>query len=209
MPTDSTVAPESTTGRLEAFSDGVIAIAITLLVLEISIPSGPGSLLDRLGSQWIVYAAYLVSFVIVAAAWLSHHALIRDLRRTDHPLLVLNLALLLVVSFIPFPTKVVGEELFAAEFEDQRTAAVLYGATLIALAVAFNALWWWARRRGLLHPQLPEAAITARTRQYLIGPVAYAVTTALAFLHPLASIIATGLVALTFLLPAHLLKESA
>ena len=139
-----TAAPLAGTGRLEAFSDGVIAIAITLLVLEIKIPEGTGSLATRLAEQWPVYVAYLVSFVVVGATWLSHHHLIRDLRGADHGLLLLNLALLLVVSFIPFPTKVVGEELLSHHVEDQRTAALLYALTFLVLALAFNAVWWWA-----------------------------------------------------------------
>ena len=93
-----TAAPLAGTGRLEAFSDGVIAI--TLLVLEIKVPEGTGSLATRLAEQWPVYVAYLVSFVVVGATWLSHHHLIRDLRGADHGLLLLNLALLLVVSAV-------------------------------------------------------------------------------------------------------------
>ena len=196
-----TAAPLAGTGRLEAFSDGVIAIAITLLVLEIKIPEGTGSLATRLAEQWPVYVAYLVSFVVVGATWLSHHHLIRDLRGADHGLLLLNLALLLVVSFIPFPTKVVGEELLSHHVEDQRTAALLYALTFLVLALAFNAVWWWAVRRGLQREDLSIAAIGHRTRHYLLGPPAYAASAALAFLSPTASLAVTGLVALTFLLP--------
>lgn len=188
-------------GRLEAFSDGVIAIAITLLVLEITVPEGPGSLAERLGAQWPVYAAYLVSFVVIGATWLSHHHLIRDLRGVDHGLLLFNLALLLVISFIPFPTKVVGEEMLGHEPADQRTAALLYAATFFVLALAFNAIWWWAVRRGLQVETLSAAAISQRTRHYLLGPPAYAVSAGLAFVSPLVSLAVTGLVALTFLLP--------
>lgn len=189
------------TGRLEAFSDGVIAIAITLLVLEISVPTGTGSLLERLAGQWIVYVAYLVSFIVVGATWLSHHQVISDIRKGDHGLYLLNLALLLVISFIPFPTKVVGEEFLSPHVDDQRTAAILYGLTFLVLGLAFNALWWWAVHRQLLHFNVTPAEIYRRTLVFRLGPVAYAVTIALAFINPTLSIIATGLVALSFLIP--------
>jgi len=194
-------APLSSPGRLEAFSDGVIAIAITLLVLEIRVPEADGSLAERLSGQWPVYLAYLVSFVVVGATWLSHHHLIRDLKGVDHGLLLLNLLLLLVISFIPFPTKVVGEELTAHDVADQRTAAILYALTFLALAVAFNLVWWWAVRRRLVRDAIPAAAVSQRTRHYLIGPPAYAVSSALAFVSPMLSLAITGLIALTFLLP--------
>ena len=111
------------------------------------------------------------------------------------------MALLLVVSFIPFPTKVVGEELLSHHVEGQRTAALLYALTFLVLALAFNAVWWWAVRRGLQREVLSEAVIGHRTRHYLLGPPAYAASAALAFLSPTASLVVTGLVALTFLLP--------
>jgi uncharacterized membrane protein len=194
---------------VEAFSDGVIAIAITLLVLEIAVPAGGGTLLSRLAEQWPVYLAYLVSFVVVGATWLSHHAIMRDVRRVDHGLLVLNLGLLLVISFIPFPTKVVGEELLALDLGNQRTAAILCGLTFFALGVAFNALWWWARRHDLLSEHVTPDAAAARSRHFRIGPLAYAVTTGLAFVHPLVSIAATGVVAFSFLVPTNQPKDIA
>jgi len=212
IPEAGSSSPESETssgtGRLEAFSDGVIAIAITLLVLEITVPTGSGTLLERLAGQWIVYVAYLVSFVVVGAAWLSHHQVVSDLRRGDHGLHLINLALLLVISFIPFPTKVVGEELLSPDIADQRTAAILYGLTFLVLGIAFNALWAWAVHRRLLDERVTEAAIRQRTTIFRIGPVAYAVTIALAFVNPTLSIVATGLVALSFLIPLPAPKKS-
>ncbi len=148
-----------------------------------------------------MYVAYLVSFAVVGAAWLSHHHLVRDLHGVDHGLLLLNLGLLLVISFIPFPTKVVGEELLAHDVADQRTAALLYASTFFVLGLAFIAVWWWAVRRRLVRDAIPQAAIGQRTRHYLLGPPAYAVCACVAFFSPLLSLALTGFVALTSLLP--------
>ena len=101
---------EEGTGRLEAFSDGVFAIAITLLILEIGVPHVPadGSLWRALRELWPSYLSYAISFVIIGVMWINHHNLFRDIARVDHYLLVLNLLLLMSISFLPFPTAVVA-----------------------------------------------------------------------------------------------------
>ena len=113
--------------------------AITLLIIEVGVAKEGGSLADRLAEQWPSYAGFVISFAVIGIMWLNHHQMFREIRAADHGLFVLNLALLLVISFIPFPTKVVGEELGGGSFADQCTAALFYGLTFLAVSFAFNA----------------------------------------------------------------------
>ena len=124
-------------GRLEAFSDGVFAIAITLLVLDFAIHP-PGSPLHQVWHIWPSYVAYLISFLTIGAAWLGHTALTDSLARTDSVLLRLNLLLLLAVTFLPFPTRLVGEAL--REPSSERVFVTLYGCTLLAIRLLGFAL---------------------------------------------------------------------
>ena len=113
--------------RLEAFSDGVFAIAITLLVLDLHVPErGDGSLAHALGRQWPADASYVVSFVTIGIIWVNHHNLMRHLERADHGLLFLNVFLLMAVAVIPYPTALVAHY---ARTENATTAAIAYGAT--------------------------------------------------------------------------------
>lgn len=100
---------EADTNRLEAFSDGVFAIAITLLILEVKIDAGGGSLAHRFAQAWPSYVSFLISFAVIGTMWLNHHQMFRLVRTTDHGVVVANLFLLLVISVIPFPTKVLGD----------------------------------------------------------------------------------------------------
>jgi uncharacterized membrane protein len=133
-------------GRLEAFSDGVFAIAITLLVLEIKIHP-PGSALEQLGREWPSYIAYIISFFTIGAAWLGHTAMTDELVRVDAIFLRMNLILLLFVAFLPFPTRLIAETLHDAESE--RVFVTLYGLTLVAIRLMLFALDSYARRERL------------------------------------------------------------
>jgi uncharacterized membrane protein len=193
---------EVDTGRLEAFSDGVFAIAITLLILQVGIDTEGGSLAYRLAEQWPSYVSFVVSFAIIGILWLNHHQMFRDIRVADHGLFVLNLALLLVVCFIPFPTEVIGDELASDNYDDRRTAAVFYGLTFVGATLAFNALWLWAaRRRRLIEPDVPQPFVDARTRRYLLGIPAYPVATLVAIWSPYGALTLYGVITLFYLLP--------
>ena len=110
----------TTTDRLEIFSDAVIAIAITLLVLDIRVPQAPqGQLLHALGRQWPSYAAYVLSFAVIGIMWVSHHSMFERIREIDRGLLFSNLLLLLGIAFLPFPTPLLAE--YAAEAAPTRT----------------------------------------------------------------------------------------
>lgn len=185
-------ADEKETGRLEAFSDGVFAIAITLLVLDLKVPKpaelasaagadgGGGGLLAALLAQWPTFLAYLTSFFTILVMWVNHHTLFSLIRRTDHVFLYLNGLLLLFVTFVPFPTALVAAHMGSPR--SGTAAAAIYGGTYLGLAVAFNLLWRYASRgRRLLGRRASAAAVSAIDRSYRVGIPAYLVVLALAF----------------------------
>lgn len=134
------------TGRVEAFSDGVIAIAITLLILEVAVPTAEfDDLWSGIGSQWSSYLAYATSFLTIGGLWLAHHALFRRLRFANATVLRLNLLLLLFVAFLPFPTELVAEAL--NESSGEGPATLFYGASLLVCSVLMTALARYAVRR--------------------------------------------------------------
>ncbi len=172
-------------GRLEAFSDGVFAIVITLLILDIKVPTDAEGHLGRaLAEQWPQYVAYLLSFLIVGVIWLNHHATINLLARTTHGFQVLNLLLLLPVSILPWPTAVLADYATEGTPGDQRVAVVLYGVTSTAMAVTFNILWRYLLRHVELHKQgVSTSLLAVRNRRYNIGPAVYPVATLLGLIN--------------------------
>ena len=135
-------------GRAESFSDGVFAVAITLLVINL-LPIGQGALsYHSLGAAWPQYAAYVVSFLTIGIMWLNHHTLFGHVSRIDRPLLVLNLLLLMGVVAIPFPTALVAEHLTGPHSSGGSVAAVLYGIVMIVISVFYNAIWEYLVRHA-------------------------------------------------------------
>ncbi len=190
------------TQRLEAFSDGVFAIAITLLVLEIGVPhvDADQSLPEALRHLWPSYFGYAVSFLTIGVMWINHHAMFKDIDRQNHTLLVLNLLLLLCISFLPFPTAVVAA--YMRDSDHQFAAALTWGTTLIFIAIVFDALWLYASTgRRLIDPHVSDARLRSRTRRYLPGPLMYGVAIVLAFLSPWISLALYGAYAVFWLLP--------
>jgi TMEM175 potassium channel family protein len=168
--------------RLEAFSDGVFAIAITLLILELKVPHpGEGPLRTRLAEQWPSYAAFLTSFATIGIMWLNHHRVFQLIRRVDHGLLVVNGLLLLGVSIVPFPTALMAAYLGRPE---QTLAAIVYSATYVYIAIAFNALWRYAsspkRTPSLLNVPHDGPEVRAIHAQYRFGPLFYVASLLLA-----------------------------
>jgi uncharacterized membrane protein len=191
-------------GRVEAFSDGVFAIAVTLLILEVKVAGTGGSLAAQLGHAWPSYVAYVISFIVIGTMWINHHRMFTALEAVDHTIIVANLALLLVISFIPFPTRLLGEHLTAGTFADERTAVVLYGATMIAVSIVFPGLWWSiARDRALLRPHITPEIARAELRRNLVGFPTYVVVTAVGVVAPKASLAGFGALALFYLLPGR------
>ena len=138
--------PSLSKGRMEAFSDGVFAIAITLLVLDLAVHP-PGSALEQVFREWPSYVAYLVSFLTIGAAWLGHAALTDRLKRVDSIFLRLNLLLLMVVTLLPFPTLLVGDALRDAQAE--RVFITFYGLTLLTIRLLVFALDAYASKERL------------------------------------------------------------
>jgi uncharacterized membrane protein len=190
------------TQRLEAFSDGVFAIAITLLVLEIGVPEvHDGESLGRaLLRLWPSYFGYAVSFVTIGIMWANHHTMFKDIDRHDHTLTVLNLLLLMCIAFIPFPTAVVAE--YMRSDEHQLEATVLLGATFTVTAVFFGAVWFYASAgRRLIDEHVSDQRVRQRNRRYLPGTPMYAITIPLAFVSVWISLAIIGGLALFYLLP--------
>jgi TMEM175 potassium channel family protein len=202
---------EKETGRLEAFSDGVFAVAITLLVLTIKIPGVdvPASQLPNdkqlwsiLLSEWPMLAAYITSFATIGVMWINHHRLYTHIKRTNTILMLLNLLLLLVIVFIPVPTALVAEYLV---HPDQHAAALLYSGTNVILAVCFNLLWRYASYHNrLLSKNADIHAVRAINKQYWFGPVVYLLAFMLALFSTPASITLCFLLALFFAIPPRL-----
>jgi uncharacterized membrane protein len=189
-----------TTTRLEAFSDGVLAIAITLLVIEIHPPElhQGEQLADALWAQWPSYAAYLVSFLTIGVIWLNHHRVFAQVVRVDGPLLLLNLNLLLWTALIPFPTAVVAEHLRDGG-EAARTAAALYCGVWLLTRVAFGALFAWVTHTDLLLGRLPPPGVVrAARRRFMLGLLVYAAALALSWVSAPLALALCGLMALYY-----------
>ena len=189
------------TARVEAFSDGVFAIAITLLILEIHVPQpASGPLGAQLLRQWSSYVSFFISFAFIGIMWINHHRLFTHICRSDNGLLLLNLLLLLGVTFVPFPTAVLAAHL---GHPDQRLAALLYNGTYVALAIVFNFLWHYASspQRHLLGSEVDQHSIEGITRQYVFGPVAYLLCMVIAWINVPASLAANVALACFFAIP--------
>jgi uncharacterized membrane protein len=156
--------------RLEAFSDGVFAIAITLLILEVAVIPG-GTPLEELFSAWPSYVGYVVSFLTIGVAWISHSAMTEELDRVDPVYLRLNLLLLLVVVFLPFPTTLITEAF--GDRDAERVAATVFGLTLLAIRLLGMALDGYARRERLYVSYAADEELTRSRRKDASGVVLY------------------------------------
>lgn len=191
------------TGRLEAFSDGVIAVAITLLVLDIRVPP-PGthaSLGHELARQWPSYAAYVTSFITIGIIWINHPAMIGRLRAADHGILMLNLVLLLTIAVIPFATSLLAT--YLKEGHGQNLAAAVYAGVFLAMSIAFATL-----NRHILFRKdryLDPGLTLDRRRRILLrsisGLIPYVIATALAAVSAYVTLAITAALALFYALP--------
>jgi uncharacterized membrane protein len=189
-------ADRGDTERLEAFSDGVLAIAITLLILDVRVEAPAGTNLTAALSHALPeIGAYAASFLQIGIIWANHHALFRVVNRVDQLMLLLNLLLLGFVAFVPLPTRLVAEHTVGV---DARTASLLYGATLTGCAIAFNLIWRHLVRAELLVTGLTPEFVHDVDIRYILGLVGYTVATLLALVMPLLTVVASVLLALMF-----------
>ena len=194
-------------GRLEAFSDGVFAIAATLLILEVGVDTSRGNLSSQLAHIWPAYLAYVTTFLIIGIIWINHHHCVSLIGRVDRPFLFVNLLLLLTVSFMPFPTKLVAQYL---QKPDEREAVIAYATTMTVMAIIYNVWWRYARtNRRLIADSVPDSALAAVDRAFNPGVALYALTLGVAFISPLASVSITLAIAVFYLPSAALFERKS
>jgi uncharacterized membrane protein len=192
--------PTQRTVRMEAFSDGVFAIAITLLVLEIGVSPEPGQGLgEALLHEWPSYLAYATSFFTIGALWIAHSAITEFLRGADPILLRLNLLLLFGVAFLPFPTILVAE--YIENEGSERIAVTMYGLLLIALMLVTSLLWRYAVNAGLLKDDADPDDVEEIGKRLAPTVVLYVVTIAVGLLFPVASVLIYLSIAILVLMP--------
>jgi TMEM175 potassium channel family protein len=189
--------------RLEAFSDGVFAVAITLLALNLTVAGpghGPGypSLTDQLQAHWPAFLAYLISFFMIGIVWVNHHALVRAITAVDRTLLFLNLALLLFVVLIPFATATVADYLTKNDW-DANVAMALYGGVFLGMSIGFGSIFEWTLHgQRVAWPLPPERHWAARAR-FVGGGLVYVIAIIVALFSAIASFVIIALVAVYYI----------
>ncbi len=183
--------------RLEAFSDGVFAVAITLLVLEINVPAGE-DLWHQLKDEWPSFASFFVSFWVIGIIWVNHHGVIDHLKRADRGVLYLNLLVLMSVVLIPFATALMAEHLKSGA--DEHVAAAVYAGAFVLMAVAFGVLWEYiTRHREKLGVELSDEEVRHGSLAFQIGNPFYALAVVVAFISPAAVLVIIGALAVYYM----------
>lgn len=195
------------TARTEAFSDGVFAIAITLLALEVRVPShetaeAAGGLVNALLENWPSYFAFITSFLTILIMWVNHHRMFKMFNRTDHVFLMLNGLLLMGVSLTPFTSALLAE--YLNQGEEAKIGAIVYAGVFVGVAVCFNALWRYAAyKRRLIDPKIPQEWVDAVNKAYRFGPLLYLAAALLALIHVALSVGLIAALAFFFALPSR------
>ena len=191
--------------RLEAFSDGVFAVAITLLALNLTVAGpGHGKLIDQLGDHWPSLVAYLISFFMIGIIWVNHHVLVRTIKVVDRTLLFLNLVLLLFVVLIPFATATVAEYLSAPEYlthggQDTRVAMAVYAAVFLGMSVGFGVIFEWTLHGERVFQPVPRERHWAARARFVGGGLVYVVAIIVALVNAIASFVLIALVAVYYI----------
>lgn len=195
-------------GRLEAFSDAVFAIAITILVLELSVPvlnAGESAFTGVLG-EWPSYLAYVISFATVGGFWLEHSAITEHMSGTDVSFTRLNLLLLMVVSFVPFPTKLIADWL--GDEGNERVAVTFYGLALLAASAMISVLWRYASRHDLVRRDIDDREMRTLSKRMTPSLVLYVVLIVTGLLLPLVAVFGYLALAVFILLPVRKTKTA-
>lgn len=206
MADTSAARPKATmsTSRLETFSDAVIAVAITLLILDLHVPNpaAPGSLARHLAEQWPNFAAYVVSFLTIGVVWINHHAMLRRLASADHLVLMLNIVLLMTIVVLPFTTSLMSAYLTAPA--GQHLAAAIYGGSFMLFRLVFlvTQRHLLINRAYLMHEPPTPALRRAILRHTAVGAVAYLLAALGSLLSPYLTLAIVAAVALFYSLPA-------
>ncbi|MBV9281725.1 MAG: DUF1211 domain-containing protein [Chloroflexi bacterium] len=187
-----------TTNRLQAFSDGVFAVAITLLVFNLTVPNAAsGHLWRALRDEWPYFASYLVSFFVIGIIWVNHHTIFDRIARVDRPLLFLNLVLLVWVVLIPFPTQLLAK--YIQSGSDSHVAAAAYSGTMFLMSVAFSALWSYAVfSHDLLDERIDPRVARSALPRFASGVAIYAVTIGVAFVNAVVCLALHAVIALYY-----------
>ena len=191
------------TVRTEAFSDGVFAIAITLLVLDIRVPeSGFENLWRGILEAWPSYLGYATSFITIGGIWLAHHSLFGRLQYVNTRVMRINLVLLMAVSFLPFPTRLMAEAMSSDDAE--RAAVIFYGTALLAISVLIGALWATAASdRALLRREVSEEEVNAILRATSPNVGGYVGVIVMAILFPRVAAVGFLVIAVALVLTAR------
>jgi uncharacterized membrane protein len=193
---------------MEAFSDGIFAIAITLLVLDLAVPAGSeDDLLGAVADQWASYLAYLVSFSTIGAVWLEHTVITEFLARATSALIRLNLLLLMVVSFLPFPTRLLGE--YAGADDAARVAVSIYGLNLLLVAVMVSVLWRYAVHERLIREDVEDRDAATLTKRLTPGLAGYVVLIGAGLFWPIVAVFGYLAIAVYFIVPVAALRRAS
>src|SRR5271165_6446807 len=185
--------------RLEAFSDGVFAVAITLLALNLTVAGpGPKSLTDQLQAHWPAFLAYLISFFMIGIVWVNHHVLVRAITAVDRTLLFLNLVLLLFVVLIPFATATVADYL-TKNTCDANVAMALYGGVFLGMSIGFGSIFEWTLHGQRVYQPLPPDKHWAARARFVGGGLVYVVAILVALFSAIASFVIIALVAVYYI----------
>ena len=186
--------------RLEAFSDGVFAVAITLLALDLTVagPTGQGSLTDQLHEKWPAFLAYLISFFMIGIVWVNHHVLVRSIIKVERTLLFLNLVLLLFVVLIPFATGTVADY-FSQDDWNTNVAMMLYGGVFLGMSIGFGAIFEWTLHGQRVYQPLPPERHWAARARFVGGSLVYVVAILVALFSAIASFVLIALVAVYYI----------
>lgn len=192
------------TARLETFNDGIFAIAMTLLVIDLKVPhldnTVQDSLIEPLLQQWPQYVGFITSFTVLGIIWVNHHEMFRFIRYSDHHFLLINILFLITVSLLPFPTAVLSHYLYSNT--QQTIATVLYSGILLVLAILFNLIWLYAIKKGLVDTQRNTEVLDIMTRGYLVAPALFLISFIVAFFWYKASLILDMLIYMIYLIPS-------
>jgi uncharacterized membrane protein len=194
------------TSRLEAFADGIFAIAATLLILDVSVDAPDARLGTALVHAWPEYAAYAVSFLTIGIMWINHHEVMRQVGRADRTFLALNIVLLTTIAFVPFPTRLVADHLRDA---GAQAAALTYGCTMVAEATCWAAVWFYAASgRRLIAAEADERHVNGITRAFVPGVPTYLAATLVALWSPHVALALFAAIAVFYLLESSLLART-